>query len=441
MPRIKSDGTQFRRRGEGCLYRTGTSKIWYLKFTDKRGLMRWESTKTTSKEAAEKIRRQRIAERDRDDLSLPIQDRVTIRELFEDVVIDYRAKGQRSISHITRKFNKHLAKTFGGDFRASKLTTYDVQSYIASRKAEGAQNGTINLELALLRRCLILGTQATPKKVRDGSFPKITMLKGSEPRCEFFEPGEVIALEREAARIGLWMRTYVAIALSLGWRVKAIFGLKVSDYDRIRGTLRQDASLAKNKKTLIVAVGPELRALLDQCVIGKERSDFLLTRDNGRPVRDFYRAWCEVCVRASVGKFFCKACGSETAEMPGASKYAGGLRYCPKCQRRLNTYEIKYAGKIRHSFRRTFVKDSTIAGIAEKTQMTIGGWKTRSVFDRYSIYSTADSERAALALEKKRANDREILARLQSSVEVSVNSTSEDGKLLSTSVNSKATVN
>jgi hypothetical protein len=40
-------------------------------------------------------------------------------------------------------------------------------------------------------------------------------------------------------------------------------------------------------------------------------------------------------------------------------------------------------------------------GVHEKTIMKIGGWKTRSVFDRYNIFDESDLAEAAAKLDQK----------------------------------------
>ncbi|HZL29340.1 MAG TPA: tyrosine-type recombinase/integrase [Acidobacteriaceae bacterium] len=82
-----------------------------------------------------------------------------------------------------------------------------------------------------------------------------------------------------------------------------------------------------------------------------------LTRPDGKPVRDFRETWANACRSAGV------------------------------------------PGLLFHDLRRTAARNLRRAGIAEGVIMKIGGWRTRSVFERYAIVSQTDIADALKELE------------------------------------------
>jgi integrase len=59
---------------------------------------------------------------------------------------------------------------------------------------------------------------------------------------------------------------------------------------------------------------------------------------------------------------------------------------------------VRLAGptrRIPHDFRRTAARNYRRAGVTEGVVMMVGGWKTRSIFERYNIKSEHDLREAA----------------------------------------------
>ena len=135
--------------------------------------------------------------------------------------------------------------------------------------------------------------------------------------------------------------------------------------------------------------------LLRECVRGKKPDDHVFTRANGQPVRDFRKAWRTACIAADVGRMLCQSCdqpvSGEKCEACGAQGRA-----------------LRYSGLIFHDARRTAARNLRRAGVAEGVIMRIGGWRTRSVFERYNIVSQSDIVDALEKLEQKRADRVEL---------------------------------
>src|SRR5262249_13149625 len=109
----------------------------------------------------------------------------------------------------------------------------------------------------------------------------------------------------------------------------------------------------------------------------------VFTRD-AQPIGDFRKTWWKVCVKAGVGRMFCRRCGGSVTGS--------------KCK--CGATNLKYVGLLFHDLRRTWGRTYRRLGGGEKVIMGIGGWKTRSVFERYNIVTQADVVDAVTKLEK-----------------------------------------
>jgi hypothetical protein len=59
-------------------------------------------------------------------------------------------------------------------------------------------------------------------------------------------------------------------------------------------------------------------------------------------------------------------------------------------------------GRVFHALRRSSARDRIRAGVHERVVMSVNGWKTRSVFDRYNITNTKDIQDALERTEQYR---------------------------------------
>lgn len=134
--------------------------------------------------------------------------------------------------------------------------------------------------------------------------------------------------------------------------------MRVSQVDVAQQTIRLDPGTTKNHDGREVIMTDAVCHLLTALVQGKGSEDHVFTRDNGKPVKIFRQTWHKACKHAGIPNL------------------------------------------LFHDLRRTGARNLRRAGVAEGVIMKIGGWRTRSVFERYAIVSRTDMADAILKLQE-----------------------------------------
>ena len=185
----------------------------------------------------------------------------------------------------------------------------------------------------------------------------------------------------------LWFRTLLELGRTYGWREGELLRMRVKEVDLLTRTLRLEPGTTKNRDGREVTMTQVVYLLLSRSVAGKQPEDFVLTRENETPVRDFRKTWWSSCVGAGIGRTICCRC----------SRPVSGKK-CQAC----DLDDLKYQGLIFHDLRRTAARNLRRAGVAEGVIQKIGGWRTRSVFERYAIVTQID---IADAMNKLKSNE------------------------------------
>jgi integrase len=366
-----------RPRGTGCIYKRAGSNVWWIKYF-RNGKSYSESTHTTSEYKAGKILARKLGEIVSNTFLPPAIERIRVKELVDDLLRDYRINHRKSIDDAESRWKLHLEPAFAY-IRAADLCRSDgIERYIESRQNEGASNATINREMSLLKRAFNLARKGNNRKVRE--IPVFPHLKEAAPRKGFLEDGAYRKLVEDSP---LWFRTIVEVGRKFAWRISEVLNLRVEQIDLFGRTIRLHAGETKNDDARTVPIPDSLYSLLVECVKGKRPDQHVFTRSNGKRIRDFRWTWWRACVRAGVGRIFCPCC-----DQPLDS------RSCSNCKVR-----SRYRGLLFHDLRRTGARNLRRSGVAEGVIMKIGGWKTRSVFERYNIVSESDLTDAMRKLE------------------------------------------
>lgn len=332
----------------GMLYKRGN--VFWIKYY-RNGKPYRESTKSYKEADAKRLLKRREGEISQGKLPGIYFDRVTFDELAEDFLREYRIKQRKSLVRAERSV-WHLKEYFEG-FKVTEITTPQIQAYIEYRLDEGAANGTINRELAGLKRMLNLGAQSTPPKV--DRVPHIPMLTENNVREGFFEHGDFLALRDNLPD---YLKGFVTFAYKTGWRVSEISGLAWNRVDLDEGKAWLDKGTTKNNEARIVYLDEELKEVFQRQWKLKGKGEKLfpyvfLNKDGNGRIKDFRFAWKKAYQEAKIGK------------------------------------------RLFHDFRRTAIRNMVRAGIPEQVAMKVSGHKTRSVFERYNIVNDTDLRMAS----------------------------------------------
>src|SRR4030095_10773799 len=234
------------------------SEIWWAKYYEN-GLAVRESTGVAAdtKTPPEGARRFLKEREGRVATGQPIfrrADRVQYEEIAKELRAHYESTGERDLVEADARLN-HLKAVFKGR-RVVSRAPGDATAYAVQRQAEGAANGTINRELAVLIRMLRLAYERGPLF----RLPIARRRREAGPREGFFELDQFTAVGR---RLPEDLQVAVAIAHAYGWRMQSeVLTLERRQLDLEAGTLRLNAGTTKNDEGRVVYLTPELKAAL-----------------------------------------------------------------------------------------------------------------------------------------------------------------------------------
>jgi len=332
-------------KGMGRLFKRGP--VWWIAYYH-RGKEFRESSESDSETQARKLLKKRIGEMGRGRLIGPVEEKVTYDEMSQDFIVDYETNGKRSLR--SAKLSVHHLQGFFGLDRALDITTDRIRGYVAHRQGDGASNGSINRELAGLKRMFSLAVQAGKLSTK----PYIPTLEENNARQGFLDHAGFVALRENLPE---YLKAPVTFLYLSGWRVSEMKALEWRDVDLTGKVVRLRPELSKNKDGRVLPLTGELLEVIEQAREKRRPDCVFVYHLNGEPVGDFRKAWKNAVKEAKLG------------------------------------------GVIVHDLRRTAIRNMVRAGIRETVAMSLSGHKTRSIFDRYNIVSEDDLARASELLQ------------------------------------------
>ena len=154
---------------------------------------------------------------------------------------------------------------------------------------------------------------------------------------------------RAPARVPAGRQDAARFAYVTGWRIGAIRTLAWRDVNLRDRTLQLRAVHAKNKRAKLLPLAGDLFALLDRQAAQRDPAcPLVFSGRTGTGLGDFRKAWRTACQAAGVH------------------------------------------GLLFHDFRRSAARNAIRAGVPEHVVMELGGWRTRSMLQRYNVVSEHD---------------------------------------------------
>jgi integrase len=224
--------------------------VWWVKYY-RNGKPYRESSGSAKEADAFRLLRKRLLEIDQGLFIGPKAEKITVSELADDVLRDYRVNEKDSLDKAERSAKR--IKEFFGYHKAHALADCpaEIDKFIEERQKQGTANGTINRELALLNRCFSLGI----KKKNIQCKPDIEKLKEAAPRKGFFEYPEFVAV-RDASPD--WFKTVATFAYYTAWRKEEILNLRWNQVDLDAEEIRLYEDETKGDDGRVIVLDGEL---------------------------------------------------------------------------------------------------------------------------------------------------------------------------------------
>jgi integrase len=360
MPRLRT----------GSIFLRG--KIYWIAYRDQTGEQQQESSHSTKREDADRLLKRRQGEVVTGKFAGLGPERITFGELAQEILDDYAENGRKSSAWVERRLRLHLLPQFA-KVRAAEFSSDHLKRYRQSRKKQSAANGTINRELAIVKRVFRLALQSDPPKIARA--PYVQMLKESNVRTGFLEHDDYMKF-RDALPEDL--RLLLVVGYHFGTRLGELKALHWPQVDLEALEVRLDPGTTKNDQGRLAPIYGELKEWFKMAKQIRDQNypacPWVFHRC-GKPIKNFRKSW-------------------------GKAIQASGI---PRV--------------LVHDLRRTAARKMRRAGVPDKIIMAVVGWKTRAMLDRYDIVTAADLDvfrgRMEAAEAQRRAADAESLTTIQ----------------------------
>ena len=320
-----------------------------------------ESARTDKWKVAEALLKQKEGAIASGEAVSPTHSRFRFEDAVQILMNYYTVNDRRSRHNVQTTILDGALEPWFRKRRMASIDEADIDAYIAHRLERGYANGTINRELAILKRLFSLAIKKKKLRTR----PDIQLLTEDNARQGFFERAQFESVRNHLAPL---YQAIVTLAYYSGWRINSeILPLEWRQIDRQHSVIRLEPGMGKTRQGREFMYGSlvEVTAAVEGLWARHEAlakagtiTALVFCRRRGQAIKSFFKRW------------------RTAAEAAG----------CP--------------GRVPHDFRRTAVRNLTRAGVPQSVAMKVTGHKTADVFRRYDIVSEEDLAEASRRLQE-----------------------------------------
>lgn len=306
---------------------------------------------------------------------------------FQDISAKYleweKRKGKKSAWRDEYSFV--ALNDYFGDKLITQIKPYDVECFKMQRLESGKANGTVNREIAILRRMFNVLINLWQFSGLNGN-PVKSKLEPPNMKFCYLEPDEVKKLESYCYDKGA-KGLLVISAIRLGLRKNNLFNLRwgyhLNIVTGLNGEEKIDINIpaheTKNSEPIHLAINDKI--LVSRVKELRGDSEFVFPSEKtGKAYKDL-----RVFLRYAL-------------------KESGVMKSNPPERLR---------GFCWHSLRHTFASQLTKKGVNIQSLMTVGGWKSVKMVMRYSHLSPQDIEDTLSLLDDKETKSSNLVSNLR----------------------------
>jgi len=362
-----------RARGEGGLIKVEGSKNWYILWRDASGKQHKESTGSEVKQVALGQLRKKLSDKDAGKTPVTAQRKLRyedIRKMLLDRMEEKNSKSLQMVAGERTVWNLKAVDEFFKNMRVAGINEDTIGQYRRKRKEAEAHPSTVNRELSLLRRMMYT---AQKRKKFAGDIPDFAMTPESgSVRRGFLEHKDFERLLAALPTKGPLKKLpeLLIFLYTVAVRLGEAQAVQWNQIDLPRHTIQLQDTKAGEGRT--VPLVPELVKKLSAVPVAQRHGAVFYQGA-------FRKTWMTACIKCGLGAWELNPDGSKK----------------------------RYRGLIVHDFRRSAIRNMTLAGVPQNVIMGISGHKTISVFLRYNIVAPKQLHTAMEAVElmKKSEND------------------------------------